>query len=135
MSTKKAIGFYIGIVAAVLCIITAVMYNIKFSPISYKEQVYDSNICILLAATAIISVVMLFVQKLMGFAPVVLCAGSGISALMYVKMVIWPVSDTIYGIEPFAQINEVIICAILLVVSFILSECSLYMKKSKEVTE
>lgn len=131
--SKKAIGFYTGLLAAILCIVTAVMYNVNFSPIVYKEQVYDTNICILLAATAIISAVMLFIPKLTNFAPVVLCLGSGISVLMYVKMVIWPIADTIYAIEPFPEINEVIICAVLFVVCFIISECSLYMKKTKEV--
>ena len=133
MTMKKASGFYTGMFAAILCIAAAIIYSMKFSPISYKEKVYDTNICILLIATAIVSIVMLLVQKLIHFAPVVLCLGSGISCLMYIKMIIWPVSDTIYGIEPFPYITEVIICAVLLVLSFILSECSLYMKKVKEV--
>ena len=133
MSIRKASGFYTGICAAVLCIAAAIMYNVKFSPISYKEKVYDANICILLIAAAVISIIMLFIRKIMAYAPVILCFASGIASLMYVKMIIWPVSDTIYGIEPFPYMTEIIVCGVLLVLSFILSECSLYMKKVKEV--
>lgn len=130
VSVKKAGGFYTGIIAALLCIAAAAMYGIKFKAISYKEPVFDSKICIFLLVTACVSVLFLLVRKLDGFAPVLLCAGSGISFLMYAKMMIWPVSDTIYGIEPFPYMNEVILCAVLLLVSFIFSEISLYMKKT-----
>lgn len=133
VSIKKAGGFYTGICGALLSIAAAAMYGINFKSISYKEPVFDSKICIFLIITACLSVLLLLVQKLDGFAPVLLCAGSGISFLLYGKMMIWPISDTIYGIEPFPYINEVIICAVLLVVSFIFSEISLYMRKTKEV--
>ena len=103
---KKALGFYVGIIAAVLCAVSAFMYGTKFSSITYKEKIYDSNICLLL--------------------------GSGIAFLMFIRMMIWPISDTIYGIEPFQHMNEIYICAALLVLSFLFSEISLYMKKTKE---
>lgn len=130
---KKAGGFYVGIVASLLCIISAILYAVNFSSISYKEQIFDSGICIFLCVTAGVSIVLLLVNNLAGFAPVLLCLGSGISFLLYIKMMIWPISDTIYGIEPFAHMNEIIICAVLLVASFVLSEVSLYMKKSKAI--
>ena len=132
ISMKKAGGFYLGICTAVLSVVSAAVYGIKFSSISYKEPVFDSNICIFLCVTAGISILLLLVQKLAAYAPVLLCIGSGISLLMYAKMMIWPVSDTVYGIEPFPYINEVIICAVLLLLTFIFSEISLYMKKTKE---
>ena len=74
---------------------------------------------------------MLFVDKLAPFAPVLLCAGSGIALMMYIHAIIWPVSDTIYGIEPFTHMTELIACAVLIVLSFLVSEVSLYMKKVK----
>lgn len=131
MITKKSVGFYIALCVAVLSAVAAVIYGVQFSKMTYKEQVFDYNISILLGATAVIAVIMLFVETLINYAPVILCVGTGISFLMYVKMIIWPVSDTIYGIEPFPYINAVIICAVLILLSFILSECSLYMKKVK----
>lgn len=128
---KKAAGFYVGFAAVVLCIATAILYGTKFSKMEYKEPIFDSTVCILLCVAAVIAAILLLVPKLAGFAPVVLCVGSGISFLMYVHLIIWPVADTIYGIEPFPHINEVIICAVLLVLSFVFSEVSLYMKKIK----
>ncbi len=131
-SVKKASGFYVGIIAAVLCIAAAVMYGMKFSSITYKETIYDSNVCLLLGITAGVAIIMLFINKIAAYAPVVLCAGSGIACLMFVRLMIWPISDTIYGIEPFQHMNELYTCAVLLVLSFLFSEVSLYLKKTKE---
>ncbi|EET61262.1 hypothetical protein BRYFOR_06907 [Marvinbryantia formatexigens DSM 14469] len=128
---KKAAGFYVGIIAAVLCIASAVVYGMKFSSITYKEKIYDSNVCLLLGITAAVAIIMLLINKIAAYAPVVLCAGSGIACLMFVRLMIWPISDTIYGIEPFQHMNELYTCAALLVLSFVFSEISLYMKKTK----
>lgn len=128
---NKAAGFYAGLVAAVLCVAAAIAYGVTFSGIQYKENIFDVTVCILLAAAAVIAAVMLFVDKLAPFAPVLLCAGSGIALMMYIHVIIWPVSDTIYGIEPFTHMNELVLCAVLIVLSFLVSEVSLYMKKVK----
>lgn len=128
---RKAGGFYVGLAAVILCIASAVVYGVTFSTIQYKEPIFDRNLCILLAAAAVISAVMLFVDQLAPFAPVVLCAASGICLMMFVHVIIWPVSDTIYGIEPFGHMNELILCAVLLVLSLVVSEVSLYLKKVK----
>lgn len=128
---NKAAGFYAGLAAAVLCIASAAVYGATFSGIQYKEPIFDTSVCVLLAAAAVIAGVMLFVDKLAPFAPVLLCAGSGIALMMYIHAIIWPVSDTIYGIEPFTHMTELIACAVLIVLSFLVSEVSLYMKKVK----
>lgn len=128
---NKAAGFYAGLVAAVLCVAAAIAYGVTFSGIQYKENIFDVTVCYLLAAAAVIAAVMLFVDKLAPFAPVLLCAGSGIALMMYIHVIIWPVSDTIYGIEPFTHMNELVLCAVLIVLSFLVSEVSLYMKKVK----
>lgn len=131
MIRKKPVGFYIALLAAVLSVASALIYGLQFSEMVYKEPVFNSNISILLGATAVIALIMLFFEKLINYAPVVLCLGTGISFLMYVEMIIWPVSDTIYGIEPFPYIDTVVLCTVLILLSFILSEFSLYMKKAK----
>lgn len=128
---NKAAGFYVGLVAAALCVVSAVVYGITFSGIEYKEPIFDMTVCILLGVAAVVAAVVLFVDQLAPYAPVLLCAGSGIALLMYVHVIIWPVSDTIYGIEPFTHMNELILCAVLIVLSFVISEVSLYMKKVK----
>lgn len=128
---SKGAGFYAGLAAVLLCVAAAAAYGVTFSKIEYKEPIFDVTVCIVLAAAAVIAAGMLFVGKLAPFAPVLLCAGSGVSLLMYIHAIIWPVSDTIYGIEPFTHMNELILCAVLLVLSFIVSEVSLYMKKTR----
>lgn len=131
-TSKWASGLYIALVSSVLAVVTAICYGVIFSGISYKEPVFDMKICILLAVAGVASVVLLLVnERTAGFAPALLCLGSGISFLMFIKMVIWPIADTIYGIEPFPQFTQIIVCAVLLVVTLILSEVALYMKKYK----
>lgn len=130
---KKAAGFYVGMLAAILCIAAAAVYGTKFSTIAYKEPVFDSSIVTLLGVTAGVSIIMLLVNQLAAYAPVVLCLGTGISFFKYVKMIIWPVSDTIYGIEPFQHMDELITCTVLIVLALVFAEVSLYMKKTKPV--
>lgn len=130
--TNMAAGFYFTIASALLAIVSAVCYGVLFSVIHYKEPVFNVAICILLLVAAVVATVLLFTGKqFAGFPPAILCLSSGISFLMFVKMVIWPISDTIYGIEPFPQFTQLIICAVLLFVTFVISEVALYMKKSR----
>lgn len=131
MLQNKAGGFYIGVVASVLCIAAAVTYGVTFSGIEYKEPIFDVMVCVLLGAAAVASIVLLFVDKLAPFAPVLLCVGSGVALMMFIHAIIWPVSDTIYGIEPFTHMSELTTCAVLIVLSFVISEVSLYVKKVK----
>lgn len=133
-TTKKAAGFYVGFLAALLCIASAVMYGTKVSKMQYKETIFNSNVCIFLGAAAGVAILMLLINKLAAYAPVILCAASGISLLMAARLVIWPIADTIYGIEPFAQINDLILCLGLMAGSFVFSEVALYLKKTKTVT-
>ena len=129
---KVSLGFYITAFSALLAVISAVCYGVLFSGIQYKEPVFSVAICILLPVAAVAAVVLLISGKqFAGFSPTIMCLGSGISFLMFVKMVIWPISDTIYGIEPFPQFTQLIICAVLFLLSFLVSEVALYMKKYK----
>ncbi len=127
---KRALGFYVSLFACVMAVASAVCYGLLFKDIVYKEPVFDINICILLGAIGVIGAVLLLIgERTAGFAPAVLCLGSGVSIFMFVRMVIWPVSDTIYGIEPFPEFTQLVICAVLLVLTWIVSEVVLYMKK------
>lgn len=129
---KRAIGYFIALAACVLAVVSAVCYGVLFRGIEYKEPVFDITICILLAVAGVAGAVLLFVsERTAGFAPALLCLASGISFLMFIKMVIWPISDTIVGIEPFPQFTQIIVCAVLLVVTLVVSEAALYMKKYK----
>ncbi len=127
---KKALGFYVSLAACVLAVVAAIAYGVLFSVIVYKEPVFDINICYLMGAAGVIGAVLVLLgERTAGFGPALLCLASGVSIMMFVKMVIWPVSDTIYGIEPFPEFTQLVICAVLLVVSWVVSEVALYMKK------
>ena len=126
----KAPGFFISLAACVLAVASAACYGILFPSIQYKEQVFDVRICILMAAAGVVAAVLLLLgPHTAGFAPALLCLASGISFFMFVKMVIWPVADTIYGIEPFPQFTQLVICAVLILATLLVSEVVLYMKK------
>lgn len=127
---EKAPGYFISFVPCILAVASAICYGVLFKGIEYKEPVFDLWICIILAASGVIGAALLLIGKhTAGFAPAVLCLGSGISVMMFIKMVIWPVADTIYGIEPFPQFTQLVICAVMLVVTLIVSEVVLYLKK------
>ena len=129
---NKAPGFYVGLVACVLAIAAAVVYGVTFPSIVYKEPVFDVTICIIMAASGVIAAALLLINnKTAGFGPTVLAVGSGISFFMFVRMVIWPVADTIYGIEPFPQFTELVTVAALILGTLVVSEVALYMKKYK----
>lgn len=131
-TSKKSFGFYATLFSCVLAIAGAICYGIVFPGIEYKEQVFDIRICVILAAVGVIGAVLLLAgEKTAGFAPAVLCLGSGISLMLFVKIAIWPVSDTIYGIEPFPQIMQLIVCAALIAVTLVVAEIGLYAKKYK----
>ncbi|MEQ2443107.1 hypothetical protein WMO64_06460 [Pseudoflavonifractor sp. CLA-AP-H29] len=129
-TSKKAPGFYVTLFSCVLAIVSAVCYGVIFREIEYKEPVFDLRICIIMAAAGVVAAVLLFVnERTAGFAPALLCLGSGISLMLFIKIAIWPVSDTIYGIEPFPAFTQLVACAVLLVVTLVVSEVVLYMKK------
>lgn len=127
---KKAPGYFIALFSCALAVISAVCYGVLFQKIEYKEPVFDMRICVILAVAGIAAAALLLLgERTAGFAPTVLCLGSGIAVMMFVKMVIWPVADTIYGIEPFPQFTQLVTCAVLLAATLLVSEVVLYMKK------
>ena len=130
MTSKKAPGFYAGMLACVLAIAAAVCYGVVFPGIEYKEQVFDIRICVILAAAGILAAVLLLAgERTAGFAPALLCLGSGVALMLCINIAIWPVSDTIYGIEPFPQITQLVVCAALIAAALVVGEIALYLRK------
>ena len=130
MTSKKAPGFYAGMLACVLAIAAAVCYGVVFPGIEYKEQVFDIRICVILAAAGILAAVLLLGgERTAGFAPALLCLGSGVALMLFINIAIWPVSDTIYGIEPFPQITQLVVCAALIAAALVVGEIALYLRK------
>ena len=132
MTSKKAPGFYAGMLACVLAIAAAVCYGVVFPGIEYKEQVFDIRICVILAAAGILAAVLLLAgERTAGFAPALLCLGSGVALMLFINIAIWPVSDTIYGIEPFPQITQLVVCAALIAAALVVGEIALYLRKHR----
>ena len=130
MISKKGPGFYAGMLACVLAIAAAVCYGVVFPGIEYKEQVFDIRICVILAAAGILAAVLLLAgERTAGFAPALLCLGSGVALMLFINIAIWPVSDTIYGIEPFPQITQLVVCAALIAAALVVGEIALYLRK------
>ena len=130
MTSKKAPGFYAGMLACVLAIAAAVCYGVVFPGIEYKEQVFDIRICVILAAAGILAAVLLLAgERTAGFAPALLCLGRGVALMLFINIAIWPVSDTIYGIEPFPQITQLVVCAALIAAALVVGEIALYLRK------
>ena len=130
MTSKKAPGFYAGMLACVLAIAAAVCYGVVIPGIEYKEQVFDIRICVILAAAGILAAVLLLAgERTAGFAPALLCLGSGVALMLFINIAIWPVSDTIYGIEPFPQITQLVVCAALIAAALVVGEIALYLRK------
>lgn len=116
--------------ACVLAIAAAVCYGVVFPGIEYKEQVFDIRICVILAAAGILAAVLLLAgERTAGFAPALLCLGSGVALMLFINIAIWPVSDTIYGIEPFPQITQLVVCAALIAAALVVGEIALYLRK------
>ncbi|MEG2951520.1 MAG: hypothetical protein RR946_12550 [Clostridia bacterium] len=122
-----------AIVAALLCLASAIVYSIYFRGVSYSHgSLFSDQVFIGLIAAAVVSVIMLFV-KLDGYAPVVLCLASGLSCLVYIHRMVWPIADIFTAIDPVSFIPQLITCGVLLLSSFVLAEVSLYLKKHKAV--
>lgn len=133
--TNIATGFFITAASALLAVVTAIVYGVIFSGIDYKVPVFSAAICVLLAVAAVVAVALLLLGKqFAGFAPAVLCVCTGISLMIFIEKAIWPISDTAYGIEPFPQFAQLIFCAVLILVNFIVSEVALYMKQYRQET-
>ena len=49
--------------------------------------------------------------------------------MLFINIAIWPVSDTIYGIEPFPAFTQLVVCAALIAATLVISEIALYLKK------
>ena len=129
----KAAGFYVALAACVLAVVAAIVYGVLFSVIEYKEPVFDQRVCIILGAAGVVAAILLFASKpTAGFAPAILCVASGVSFMMFAMMVIWPVSDTIYGIDPFPQFAQLVLCAVLILLTLVVSEVALYMRKYRK---
>ena len=129
LQAHRPAGFYISIVAALLCLVSAIIYSLNFRGVNYSHgSLFSDAAFIWLISASALSIIMLFI-RLENFAPVILCIASGLSLLVYIHHMVWPIADIFTAIDPVSFVPQLILCGALLLISFILSEVSLYMKK------
>lgn len=122
----KAAGFYVTVAAAVLALVTAIVYQVSYS----ANQYYSSTIFIAFLV-ALPAAAVLVLLKLDNFAPAALAAATGVGTLAFVYAMYYDVSVVMVGIDKSSFDPAFILCAVLMLVSFLLSEVALYMKKTK----
>lgn len=131
LSFRPAAGFYVTILAALTCLASAAFYSMYFRGKVYTHgPLYNDLIFYGLIASAVVGLVMLFF-RMDGFAPVILCIASGLSLLVYIYHMVWPIADVFIAIDPVTFIPQMVICGALLLSSFILAETALYLKKRR----
>ena len=82
--TRRPVGFYVSILAALLCLTSAIIYSVHFRGINYSHgSLFSDAAFIWLISAAALSIIMLFI-RLENFAPVVLCVASGLALLVYI---------------------------------------------------
>lgn len=130
-SSTRPAGFYITILAALACLASAVFYSLYFRGKVYTHGALFNDWAFygLLAAT-LLAFVLLF-ARLEGFAPVLLCIASGLSLLVYIYHMVWPIADVFIAIDPVSFVPQMVIVGALLLGAFVLSELALYMKKRR----
>lgn len=126
---SRPAGFYVTALAALVCIVAALYYSTNFRGKVYTHgPLFNEYAFYGLIIAAVVAFLMLF-MKLEGFAPVVLCIASGISFLVFIYHMVWPIADVFTGIDTVVFLPQMITTGALLLGAFILSEIALYMKK------
>lgn len=126
--SKKAPGFFVSIAACALSLVAAIAYGVLFSKIQFKEPVWDVNICIALGVGAVVALALVLLGKhTIGYAPAVLAIASGIAFMLFINIAIWPIASSFWG--EFPEIGQLIVCAVLILATLVVSEVALYMKK------
>lgn len=122
----KTAGFYVTAIAAVLALVTAIVYQVSYS----SNQYYSSAVFIAFLA-ALPAAAVLLLLRLDNFAPAALAAATGVGSLAFVYAMYYDVSVVLVGIDKNSFEPAFILCCVLMLASFILSEVALYLKKTE----
>ena len=125
-STKKKFGFFAVIVAAVLCLAAGAYY--KYVKSSHKDN-FSPVVFWLLIGGAVVCALCIALKKY-GLASAVVTAASGVSVALFVHKCYWYVVDVLYGIDEKQFDPKFFTFVGLMVAAFVVSEISLYTKKT-----
>lgn len=124
--SNKGTGFFVSGFATCIAFITAIIYQLGY----HADQYYSPAVFyVLLSALPVFIVLTLL--RLENFIPAVITAIIGIAALLFVYAMYFDISVVLVGIDKSSFDSRFIICCILFVISFIISEISIYMKTAK----
>lgn len=132
-STKKKFGFYAVICAAILCLAAGAYYKyvngyFGLAQSSHKDN-YEAIVFYLLIGGAIVSAACIAIKKY-GLASAVVTASSGVAIAMFVHKCYWYVVDVMYGIDEKQFDPKFFTFLGLMGAAFLVSEISLYTKKT-----
>lgn len=125
----KSVGFYILLAAALISVVTAVVYAANYS----KLSVYMSwAAVIIMAIGAVVSVGLSFVG-IDEIAPAVVALTSLIGLLLFVKAIYGYVAVVVVGIDLNSFDAKFIACTILFILSYVVSVASIFVPQKKAV--
>lgn len=132
-SIKKKFGFYVVIVAAILCLAAGAYYEyvhgyFGLAQSSHKDN-YEAIVMWLLVGGAAVAGVCLAIGKF-GLASFAVTAASGVSIALFVHKCYWYVTDVLYGIDEKQFDPKFFIFVGLMAAAFLVGEISVYTKKS-----
>lgn len=124
---EKSFGFYILLAAALISVVTAVVYAANYS----KLTVYMSwAAVVVMAIGAVVSVVLSFVGA-DEIAPAVVALTSLIGLLLFIKAIYGYVAVVIVGIDLNSFDAKFIACTILFILSYVVSVVSIFAPQKK----
>jgi len=132
-STKKKFGFFAVIVAAVLCLAAGAYYKYVNGYFGLAQSSHKDNfspvVFWLLVGGAVVCALCIALKKY-GLASAVVTAASGVSVALFVHKCYWYVVDVLYGIDEKQFDPKFFTFVGLMVAAFVVSEISLYTKKT-----
>ena len=132
-STKKKFGFFAVIVAAVLCLAAGAYYKYVNGYFGLAQSSHKDNfspvVFWLLIGGAVVCALCIALKKY-GLASAVVTAASGVSIALFVHKCYWYVVDVLYGIDEKQFDPKFFTFVGLMVAAFVVSEISLYTKKT-----
>mgnify|MGYP006873003429 CR=1 FL=1 len=134
---KKAFGFYILILSALLSLAAGVYFVVIHGTFgldsTHNGVCYDPWIVGLLIGGSVLSALLAFGLKMDGLASAVAAAASGAGICLFIYRCYWYVVDVFVGIDEKHGFDPKFItfCALLLV-AFLLGEIAIYARRTKK---
>ena len=121
---KKA-GFYVTLIAALISIVTLIVYVVGYGQTRYMS--WEAFWCILIGVAAAGASVGLGIYR---FAPAVLFAANTLAVCFFIYHIYFFVSSVVYGIQFSAFPPEFILSVVMFLLSVVSSIVAIFMKQT-----